>query len=222
MMLSVHRLDGFRHQNGPVVRLLDGFLLHLNCRNAGLIAGTVRGNVLPVVFQPGCHLVHLGAGERILNVVVAVASVDLVPLVGRKGLVVILPGKGHYYCVAAWERHCYVAERVGCQAVVALVHYCCVVALAHHYYCVAAWEHHYYVAERVSCQAVVARLQCYVAVLIAHYFRLVAGLQAVARSRDVVVVLHLYSVARLEVLSPVARLEVLSPVARLEALHFAA
>ena len=213
MMLNVHQMGGFRHRNGPVVHRLDGFLLHLNCRNAGLIAGMVRRNVLPVVFLPGCHPVHLGAGERILNVVVAVASVDLVPLVGRKGLVVILPGKGHYCCVAAWERHYYVAERVSCQVVVALVHYCCVVALVHQYYCVAAWERHYYVAERVSCQVVVARLQCYVAVLIAHYFRLVAGLQAVARSRDVVVLLHLYSVARLEVLSPVARLE---------ALHFAA
>jgi hypothetical protein len=164
----------------------------------------VRRNVLLVV-SLGYHLVRRDAGERTLNVVAAVASVDPVHPDGKKELVVILPDKGHYCCVVALERHCYEAERVGCQTVVALERqYCCVVALERQYCYVVALEHHCYEAERVDCQVAVGRLQCYVVVLIAHYSRLVAGLRAVARSKDVMVLLHLSPVAQQEVLLLVA------------------
>ena len=205
MLLNVRQMGGFRHRSGPVVLRRDDCRLLLDCRNACLGADRVRRNVHLLVVFPGYHLVRLDAGGRTPNVVVAVASVDRVPLDGKKEPVVILPDKGHYCCVVALERHCYEAEWVDCQVAVALERqYCCVVALEHQYCCVVALERHCYEAERVDCQGVVARLHCYVVVLIAHYSRLVADLRAVAESRDVVGLLHLYPVVQQEALLLVA------------------
>ena len=105
----------------------------LDCPNA--FRGVDRARNSLVAF-PGRSVLP-DAGERILSVVVAVGSVDLVPLDDKKEpvaipldmeRVVILPDKEYCCYVAALGRHYCAAGQVGFQAVAALEHCCCVVA----------------------------------------------------------------------------------------------